>query len=272
MGAGDNNGHNFGGLHTGCGKGGRRGPYSAGGFRPNTEISHLDFLEGDVVYYIGTQKHNRNSERLIQNGDIGSVMRKDIGTKNQRIPRSKIKVDFGERGICYVEKKLLQHEDDYEIYLDELLDKDSLSEGFQSFRVEFRKEEGSKETKARKVREEENLVKRAEKKKFLEKKKLFNHVSKLQMETDIEACSENGSENRRIERLIAMQKEEMRTFSVDSPEYLEKKKSIKGLNEEQQYLKKKKTKLEHMYAQGMYVKDAHSPETFYKKVEEFTSY
>jgi len=92
------------------------------------------------------------------------------------------------------------------------------------------------------------------------------------METDIEACSENGSENRRIERLIAMQKEEMRTFSVDSPEYLEKKKSIKGLNEEQQNLKKKKTKLEHMYAQGMYVKDAHSPETFYKKVEEFTSY
>ena len=92
------------------------------------------------------------------------------------------------------------------------------------------------------------------------------------MEADIEACSENGSENRRIERLIAMQKEEMRTFSVDSPEYLEKKKSIKVLNEEQQNLKKKKTKLEHMYSQGMYVKDAHSPETFDKKVEEFTSY
>ena len=267
MGAGDNNGHNFGGLHTGCGKGGRRGPYSAGGFRPNTEISHLDFLEGDVVYYIGTQKHNRNSKRLIQNGDIGSVMLKDKTDK--RVPRSKIRVDFGERGICYVEKKLLQHEDDYEIYLDELLDKESLTEGYQSFRVEARKEEGSKETKAKKVMEEESCVKRNEMKEFRQKKKLFNHVSKLQMEADIQSLSDNGGENRRIERLISILKEDIKDLVVDSEEYLSIRKKIKDLNGEQFSLKKQKAKLEYMYAQGMYVKNAHSPETFYLKVQEF---
>jgi len=274
MGAGEYNSHNYGGMHTGMGKGGKRGPYSADGFRPNTQISHLDFLEDDKVHYIGFPKHNisRGSDRILENGSVGHVMVREEYNSLRKVPRSKIQVDFGEKGIRYVDKKLLQHTDDFELYIDELLDKGSLIDGFQSLRVECRKEEGSKATKAKKAREEEILVKRAEKKKFLEKKKLFNHVSKLQMETDIEACSENGSENRRIERLIAMQKEEMRTFSVDSPEYLEKKKSIKGLNEEQQNLKKKKTKLEHMYAQGMYVKDAHSPETFYKKVEEFTSY
>ena len=42
-------------------------------------------------------------------------MRKDIGSKTQRVPRSKIKVDFGDKGIRYVDKKLLQHEDDYDI-------------------------------------------------------------------------------------------------------------------------------------------------------------
>ena len=272
MGAGDNNGHNYGGLHTGCGKGGRRGPYSAEGYRPNTQISHMDFLEDDKVIYIGFPKHNKNSDRLIQNGDVGHVMRKDIGSKTQRIPRSKIKIDFGDKGIRYVDKKLLQHEDDYDIYIDELLDKDPHLEGFQSFRVENRKVEKEKRKEHYDKKYALILEKREEKKKFNEKKKMLNHISKIQMESDIDACSEKGSENRRIERLFSLLKEEMRSFPIDSPEHLEKKKQIRVLNGEQQNIKEKRERLEYLYMNRQYVQDVHSPETFYKKVQEFTGY
>ena len=271
MGAGEYNSHNYGGMHTGMGKGGKRGPYSADGFRPNTQISHLDFLEDDKVHYIGFPKHNvtRGSYRILENGSVGHVMVREEYNSLRKVPRSKIQVDFGEKGIRYVDKKLLQHTDDFELYIDELLDKGSLIDGFQSFRVEARKEEGSKETKAKKVREEEICVKRNEMKEFRQKKKLFNHVSKLQMEADIQSLSDNGGENRRIERLISILKEDIKDLVVDSEEYLSIRKKIKDLNGEQFSLKKQKAKLEYMYAQGMYVKNAHSPETFYLKVQEF---
>jgi hypothetical protein len=272
MGAGDNNGKNYGGLHTGCGKGGRRGPYSAEGFRPNNDISHMDFLENDKVIYIGFPKHNRNSDRLVQNGDVGLVMKKDIGTKNQRISRSNIKVDFGERGIRYVEKKLLQHDDEYDIYIDDLLDKESEMDGIQSFRVECRGDKGSKKMKEKQEKQEQHLKNREERKKFNEKKKIFNHVSKIQMESDINECSEKGSENRRIERVISMYKEEMRSHPLDSPEYLKKKEQISEQIHHQRSLSKKKERLEYLYKNGHYNQDVHSPETFYKMVEEFTSY
>ena len=87
------------------------------------------------------------------------------------------------------------------------------------------------------------------------------------MEADIDSCSEKGSENRRIERLIYLLKEEMRAFPIDSPEHLEKKKQIRDLNGEQQKIKEKRERLEYMYMNRQYVQDVHSPETFYKKVQ-----
>ena len=271
MGAGDFNGHNHGGLHTGMGKGGKRGPYSADGFRPNTQISHLDFLEDDKVHYIGFPKHNvtRGSYRILENGSVGHVMVREEYNSLQKVPRSKIQVDFGEKGIRYVDKKLLQHTDDFELYIDELLDKGSLIDGFQSFRVECRKEEGSKATKAKKAREEEILVKRAEKKKFLEKKKLFRYTCKLEMEAEIASSATTGPEHRRIGRVILMLQDDAKKMVVDSDEYVKIRQQIRDLNKEQHNLKEHKEKLEYMYSQGMFVKDAHSPSTYYQKVQEF---
>ena len=267
MGAGDNNGHNYGGLHTGCGKGGRRGPYSAAGFRPNTNISHMDFLEDDKVTYIGFPKHNKNSDRLIQNGDVGHVMRKDNGSKTQRVPRSKIKIDFGDKGVRYVDKKLLQHEDDFEIYIDELLDKDSHLEGFQSFRVENRKVEKEKRQEHYDKKYGLILEKREKKKEFLQKKKMFRYTSKLQMEMDIEGCSENGSEYRRIVRSIKLLQADQKQYDEESEEYQKIKNQIRELNNEHSELKHKCEILHYMYNNGHYNADVHSPETFYKKVE-----
>lgn len=266
MGAGDNNGKNYGGLHTGCGKGARRGPYSSEGFRPNTLISHMDFLEDDRVIYVGFPKHNRNSDRLIQNGDVGNVMRKDNGTKTQRIPRSKIKIDFGEKGVRYVDKKLLQHDDDFEIYIDELLDKDPHLEGFQSFRVENRKVENEKRKEKYDKQYEEVQKKREEKKEFLQKKKMFRHTSKLQMEMDIDGCSENGSEYRRIDRTINMLQVEQKKHDEESEDYKRIKDEIRGLNNEQLGLKHKGEILHYMYKNGHYNQDVHSPSTYYAKI------
>ena len=64
----------------------------------------------------------------------------------------------------------------------------------------------------------------------------------------------------------------MRSFPIDSPEHLEKKKQIRVLNGEQQNIKEKRERLEYLYMNRQYVQDVHSPETFYKKVQEFTGY
>ena len=79
MGGGQYNGKNHGGGHTGDSKKQKCGPYSANGYRPEPEISHLDFEVGSQVTYTGT---NKNKNKIyIPNGTLGEIMEKDNSSK-----------------------------------------------------------------------------------------------------------------------------------------------------------------------------------------------
>ena len=106
MGGGHFNGKNHGGEHTGDGKKQKCGPYSANGYRPEPDISHQDFEVGLQVIYTGTNK-NKNMN-YIPNGTLGEIMKKNNPSKLQKTSRSILKVDFGDKGIRYVNKSVLQ--------------------------------------------------------------------------------------------------------------------------------------------------------------------
>ena len=109
MGGGHFNGKNHGGEHTGDGKKQKKGPYSSNGFSPDTSISHLDFTPDNMVIYVGT---NKNKNKIyIPNGCEGIIMDKGKENKLQKTSRSMFKVNFGDKGIHYVRKELLQHVD-----------------------------------------------------------------------------------------------------------------------------------------------------------------
>ena len=138
MGGGHFNGNNHGGEHTGTGKKNKCGPYSANGYRVNTQISHLDFIPTEHVYYTGTSKNK--SKHYIPNGTEGVILENDVYNKLQKVPRSVLKVDFGKKGIRFVHKNLLQHVDDYGEYIEELLDTPSMFDGYQADRNDKKKD------------------------------------------------------------------------------------------------------------------------------------
>lgn len=138
MGGGHFNGKNHGGEHTGTGKKNKCGPYSANGYRVNTQISHLDFIPTEHVYYTGTSKNK--SKHYIPNGTEGVILENDVYNKLQKVPRSVLKVDFGKKGIRFVHKNLLQHVDDYGEYIEELLDTPSMFDGYQADRNDKKKD------------------------------------------------------------------------------------------------------------------------------------
>ena len=108
MGGGQYNGKNHGGEHTGCGKKANGGPYSNDGYRPDPDMSHLDFEEGNEVIYGGSNKYKQKND--IPNGCRGMIMEKDnLQNKLQKTSRSLLKVDFGDHGYRFVRKELLQH-------------------------------------------------------------------------------------------------------------------------------------------------------------------
>ena len=94
MGAGDNNGKNYGGGHTGDGKKKHTGHYYTNGIR-NRRISHLKFKPGMKVI------HNKSNL-------IGTVLSKE----GQKLPRSLIKVQFNDT-IEYIYTNNLHLEDYY---------------------------------------------------------------------------------------------------------------------------------------------------------------
>ena len=138
MGGGHFNGKNHGGEHTGTGKKNKCGPYSSNGYRVNTQISHLDFIPTEHVYYTGTSKNK--SKHYIPNGTEGVILENDVYNKLQKVPRSVLKVDFGKKGIRFVHKNLLQHVDDYGEYIEELLDTPSMFDGYQADRNDKKKD------------------------------------------------------------------------------------------------------------------------------------
>jgi hypothetical protein len=138
MGGGHFNGKNHGGEHTGTGKKNKCGPYSSNGYRSNTQISHLDFIPTEHVYYTGTSKNK--IKHYIPNGTEGVILENDVYNKLQKVPRSVLKVDFGKKGIRFVHKNLLQHVDDYGEYIEELLDTPSMFDGYQADRNDKKKD------------------------------------------------------------------------------------------------------------------------------------
>jgi len=136
MGGGNYNGKNHGGEHTGDGKKLKCGPYSANGYRPDPSISHLDYVVGSKVIYTGT---NKNKNRIyIPTGTSGEIMEKDNSYKLQKTSRSILKVDFGEQGVRYVSKSVLQLVGSFEEHQDYVLDTTD-KEGIQSERNDKKK-------------------------------------------------------------------------------------------------------------------------------------
>ena len=185
MGGGHFNGNNHGGEHTGTGKKNKCGPYSANGYRVNTQISHLDFIPTEHVYYTGTSKNK--SKHYIPNGTEGVILENDVYNKLQKVPRSVLKVDFGKKGIRFVHKNVLQHVDDYGEYIEELLDTPSMFDGYQADRNEQKKDV---KEKLRPERYEQILKNRETKSEFREWRKeylrtmeesLYNQLDKIQV-------------------------------------------------------------------------------------------
>ena len=175
MGGGSWNGKNFGGMHTGADKNANAGPYSNNGYRPDPTSSHLDYGVGDKVTYIGSEKYKHKSR--VPNGVGGRIMKKDnMLNKLQKTSRSILKVDFGQYGINYIRKGLLQFPSDYSDCLEDQLESMGQNEGIQDYRNEQKKVTKEKLQPAKNKQILENRLKnkdlRAWRQQFLDEKKL----------------------------------------------------------------------------------------------------
>ena len=173
MGGGHYNGKNHGGEHTGDGKKQKCGPYSANGYRSESEISHQDFVVGSQVIYTGTNK-NKN-KNYIPNGTRGEIMEKDNSYKLQKTSRSILKVDFGEQGIRYVNKNVLQLVGSFEENQEYVLNTTD-TEGIQSERNDKKKKV---QEKIRPANYTDILENREKNKEFREWRK--NHLDETQI-------------------------------------------------------------------------------------------
>jgi len=180
MGGGSWNGKNFGGMHTGADKRASSGPYSNNGYRPEPNVSHLDFMEGDKVTYIGSEKYKHKYR--VPNGSKGTVMVKDnLSNKRQKTSRSILKVDFGQYGISYIRKELLQFPSDYSDCLETQLEDMSQNEGIQDYRNEQKKVTKGKlqSSKYKKI-----LENRLKKKEFREWRQQYLDEKKLELQAN----------------------------------------------------------------------------------------
>ena len=166
-------GTRVGGSGTSDGKKQNAGPYSNNGFQPEPFTSHLDFVEGDDVIYTGSSK-NKN-KRKVPNGAVGTVVAKNVN-RLQKSSRSTITVDFGERGVRYVNKNCLMFPSDDSDCMENLLDAPPVNEGVQNYRVEARveKKEKKKDETVKSImkKREEQKEYRQFRKEFLDKKEL----------------------------------------------------------------------------------------------------
>jgi hypothetical protein len=176
MGGGHFNGKNHGGEHTGDGKKAKCGPYSSNGYRPNTQISHLDFIPTEHVIYTGTSKNK--SKHYIPNGTEGVILEDDTYNKLQKVPRSVLKVDFGKKGIRYVHKNVLQHVEGYGEYIEGLLDTPSMFDGYQAYRNDKKKDV---KEKLRPERYEQILKNRRKNAEFREWRKGYLHNKEVEL-------------------------------------------------------------------------------------------
>ena len=62
------------------------GPYSNNGFRKNPNSSHLDFIEGEEVEFVGQSEKTKN-KRGIPNGTIGTILDKSTMKNRNSLSR-----------------------------------------------------------------------------------------------------------------------------------------------------------------------------------------
>lgn len=121
------------------------GPYSNNGFRKNPNSSHLDFIEGEEVEFVGQSEKTKN-KRGIPNGTIGTILDKStMKNKNMKTSRSQLFVDFGKHGYRIVRKELLRYPDEHEELLEDLVDMQGSNQGFQDYIREMVRKEKNRE-------------------------------------------------------------------------------------------------------------------------------
>lgn len=165
------------------GKNQNAGPYANDGYINDPHSSHLNFLKDEEVLYIGDKKFkNKNN---IPNGAIGIVLNKD-DSKGLKSSRSQIKVDFGEHGVRYVHKNLLQFPSDYSQCLETQLTK---GQRFPKKMTDEQKEQREAKLQAKKdARYAVILSNRENNKKFRKWRKDFLDQKKLELTTEIETA------------------------------------------------------------------------------------
>ena len=121
------------------------GPYSNNGFRKNPNSSHLDFIDGEEVEFVGQSEKTKN-KRGIPNGTIGTILDKStMKNKNMKTSRSQLFVDFGKHGCRIVRKELIRYPDEHEELLEDLVDMQGSNQGFQDYIREMVRKEKNRE-------------------------------------------------------------------------------------------------------------------------------
>jgi hypothetical protein len=117
------------------------GPYSNDGFRKNPNSSHLDFIEGEHVEFVGQSEKTKN-KRGIPNGSIGTILDKStMKNKTMKTSRSELFIDFGKHGTRIVRKELLRYPDEHEDLLEEQVDNQGSNQGYQDYSKEIVRKE-----------------------------------------------------------------------------------------------------------------------------------
>ena len=160
------------------GKSQNAGPYCANGYRHNSNASHLNFVEGEDVFYIGRNKFKQ--ERNLTNGQKGVVMSKTRQDRS-KTNRSLIKVDFSESGVRFVSKQLLQSPSDYTFCLEDQLSR--CQSGTQTTRNDRKK---TIQSQLRQTKYEQTLANREERKRFREWRKEYLDLLESRLESDYE--------------------------------------------------------------------------------------
>lgn len=121
------------------------GPYSNNGYRKDTTVSHLDFMEGEEVEFVGQSEKTKN-KRGIPNGSIGIVLDKSImKNKHMKTSRSQLYVDFGKYGKRIVRKELVRFPDDHEDQVNDSIDMQGSMQGFQNYVDEMIRKEKNRQ-------------------------------------------------------------------------------------------------------------------------------
>ena len=176
------------------------GPYCNNGYIHDKHTSHLCYVPGEEVIYTGSTNKNKH-KKDVPNGTKGTVM---VKNKNMKSSRSQIRVDFGEYGVHYVHKNVLQFTTDYSDCLDTLCEKQG-SNGIQSSRDKLR---AAKRSQAREAKYQQALKNRKDRKEFREWRKDFLDQAKINLEQELNDLKEDPTlaENRNKEVIIKQER------------------------------------------------------------------